>query len=60
MIFQLTSDVTITNGKIYRPTKSASSGLPISLINEEYIGEYTDYVIDNYIYHFNSNDLRHP
>ncbi len=53
-----TDNISITtNGKIYRSSTTASSGLPISLINEEYIGEYTDYVIDNYIYHFNSNDL---
>ena len=55
----VTSDtVTITaNGKIYRPGKSTSSGLPISLLNKEYIGEYSDYEIDPYLYHHHIDDL---
>ena len=55
----LTSDsISITsNGKIYRPSKTTSSGLPIQLLNKEYIGEYSDYVIDNYTYHYFSDDL---
>ena len=55
----VTSDtVTITaNGKIYRPGKSTSSGLPISLLNKEYIGEYSDYEIDPYLYHHFTDDL---
>ena len=55
----VTSDtVTISaNGKIYRPGKSTSSGLPISLLNKEYIGEYSDYEIDPYLYHHHIDDL---
>ncbi|MDP7367662.1 MAG: hypothetical protein QGH83_10445, partial [Candidatus Pacebacteria bacterium] len=55
----VTSDtVTITaNGKIYRSGKSTSSGLPISLLNKEYIGEYSDYEIDPYLYHHFTDDL---
>ena len=55
----VTSDtVTITaNGKIYRPGKSTSSGLPISLLEKEYVGEYSDYAIDPYIYHYHTDDL---
>ena len=40
-----------TFGKVFRPSKTASSGLPIELLGREYIGEYTDYVIDHYTYH---------
>ena len=46
-----------SNGKMYRPSKTASSGLPIQLLNKEYIGEYVDYEIDHYIYHYFSDDL---
>ena len=46
-----------SNGKMYRPSKTASSGLPIQLLNKEYIGEYVDYEIDHYTYHYFSDDL---
>jgi len=53
-----TSNVTITtNGNVYRSGKTASSGLPIQLLNKEYIGEYSDYEIDHYTYHYFSGDL---
>ena len=45
-----------TNGKIYRPSKTASSGVPISLMTNEYIGEYSNYVVDNYEY-FSPSDF---
>ena len=46
-----------TFGKIYRPSKTASSGLPINLLSNEYIGEYTDYVVDHYLFHHHTEDL---
>ena len=45
-----------TNGKIYRPSKTASTGVPISLMTNEYIGEYSNYVVDNYEY-FSPSDF---
>lgn len=47
-----TSSVNITtNGKVYRPGKTASSGVPISLLTHEFIGEYADYQVHNYFHH---------
>jgi len=46
-----------TFGKIYRPSKTASSGLPINLLSNEYVGEYTDYVVDHYLFHHHTEDL---
>ena len=46
-----------SNGKMYRPSKTASSGLPINLLSEEFVGEYVDYEIDHYTYHYFSDDL---
>ena len=47
-----TSSINITtNGKVYRPGRTASSGVPISLLTHEFIGEYTDYQIHNYFHH---------
>ena len=46
-----------SNGKMYRPSKTASSGLPIHLLSEEFVGEYVDYEIDHYTYHYFSDDL---
>jgi len=46
-----------SNGKMYRPSKTASSGLPIHLLSEEFVGEYVDYEIDHYTYHHFSDDL---
>lgn len=51
-----TSSINITtNGKVYRPGRTASSGVPISLLTHEFIGEYTDYQIHNY-FHYNPYD----
>ena len=53
-----TSSVSITaNGKIYRPGKTASSGVPISLLTHEYIGEYADYQVHNYFHHNPVSDV---
>ena len=47
-----TSSINITtNGKVYRPGKTASSGVPISLLTHEFIGEYADYQVHNYFHH---------
>ena len=46
-----------SNGKMYRPSKTVSSGLPIHLLSEEFVGEYVDYEIDHYTYHYFSDDL---
>jgi len=46
-----------TNGQVYRPSRTVSSGLPINLLGKEYIGEYSDYEIDPYIYHYHTDDL---
>ena len=52
------SDLTIsTQGKVYRPSKTASSGLPIELLGREFIGEYVDNQIDHYQFHHFTDDL---
>ena len=44
-----TASVTITaNGKIFRTGKEMTTGIPISLLAKEYVGEYYDQVIHNY------------
>jgi len=44
-----TGSVTITaNGKIFRTGKEMTTGIPISLLAKEYVGEYYDQVIHNY------------
>ena len=42
---------------MYRPSKTASSGLPIHLLSKEFVGEYVDYEIDHYLFHHFSDDL---
>ena len=42
---------------MYRPSKTASSGIPIHLLSKEFVGEYVDYEIDHYTYHYFSDDL---
>ena len=52
------SDLTIsTQGKVYRPSKTASSGLPIELFGREFVGEYIDNQIDHYRFHHFTDDL---
>jgi len=52
-----TALVTITaNGKIFRTGKEMTTGIPISLLAKEYVGEYYDQVIHNYE-HFCPSDF---
>jgi len=52
-----TGSVTITtNGKIFRTGKEMTTGIPISLLAKEYVGEYYDQVIHNYE-HFCPSDF---
>jgi len=52
-----TASVTITaNGKIFRTGKEMTTGIPISLLAKEYVGEYYDQVIHNYE-HFCPSDF---
>jgi len=52
-----TASVTITaNGKIFRTGKEMTTGIPISLLAKEYVGEYYDQVIHTYE-HFCPSDF---
>ena len=46
--FDISTATITSNGKIYRPAREMTAGIPISLLRKEYIGEYSSYVIDNY------------
>ena len=46
--FDISTATITTNGKIFRTGKEMTTGIPISLLAKEYIGEYYDQVIHNY------------
>ena len=57
VVSEETVPVTITaNGKIFRTGKEMTTGIPISLLAKEYVGEYYDQVIHNYE-HFCPSDF---
>ncbi len=52
-----TTGLTITtHGRIYKPGKHMTAGILINLFEDEYVGDYSSQVIDNYE-HTNSADL---
>ena len=51
------SDISVTTyGKVFKPADEIAVGVPVGLFRNEYIGEYTSNVIDNYQY-FCPSDL---
>jgi hypothetical protein len=46
--FDISTATITTNGKIFRTGKEMTTGIPISLLAKEYVGEYYDQVIHNY------------
>jgi len=46
--FDISTATITTNGKIFRTGKGMTTGIPISLLAKEYVGEYYDQVIHNY------------
>jgi len=46
--FDISTATITTNGKIFRAGKGMTTGIPISLLAKEYVGEYYDQVIHNY------------
>ena len=46
--FDISSATITTNGKVFRPGREMTAGIPNALLRDEYIGEYSSYVIDNY------------
>ena len=46
--FDISTATITTNGKIFRPGKEMTTGIRISLLAKEYVGEYFDQVIHNY------------
>ena len=54
--FDIATATITTNGKIFRTGKEMTTGIPISLLAKEYVGEYYDQVIHNYE-HFCPSDF---
>jgi len=54
--FDISTATITTNGKIFRTGKEMTTGIPISLLAKEYVGEYYDQVIHNYE-HFCPSDF---
>jgi len=54
--FDISIATITTNGKIFRAGKEMTTGIPISLLAKEYVGEYYDQVIHNYE-HFCPSDF---
>ena len=46
--FDISTATITTNGKIFRTGKEMTTGIPISLLSKEYVGEYHNRVIHNY------------
>jgi hypothetical protein len=46
--FDISTATITTNGKIFRPGKEMTTGIPNNLLAKEYTGEYYDQVIHNY------------